>query len=86
MPIYDSFKESETLKPLAEYVLVGPPSIILFWLTMSLFGIQRRKEFLWLLTYSCIFIGIPVVLYPLVEIDYFTYNSLVETLIYVIIG
>jgi hypothetical protein len=46
LALFKNLKESDSYRGLAFYVLLGPPLVVLFWLSMSLLGVRYRKRFL----------------------------------------
>jgi hypothetical protein len=56
------------MKTLSYYILFGVPLSVIFWMILAVLGIEKRKIFLFVVTYMCVFIALPLVLYPLVEV------------------
>lgn len=60
VPLYNYLNEISDTKEIAKYILFGAPLSAIFWSTMVLFGIQKRRIFLLLLSFTCFFFIFPL--------------------------
>ena len=79
------YKNQIINKNLRDYLIFYPPFITLFWLTLLIISVKRRKLFYFLLTLFFVFIFLPLgFLYPLNEINSFSNYNVVSLVIKVI--
>ena len=86
IPLSELLGDEPETQLLRNYILFGPPISTIFWLTLSLFGFERRNYFLFLLSYLCVFFILPMAIYPLASIDFFEYNNIALIVAYSLIG
>lgn len=68
------FEKEDKLSALAPYFLYGPACITAFWLSLSLLGLENKKKYQYFFTFFCIFLFVPLALYPLISAEWFENN------------
>ncbi|EAR90174.2 transmembrane protein, putative (macronuclear) [Tetrahymena thermophila SB210] len=64
--------------------IIALPTCIIYWLILAMFGVQRRFQFLFFITYTCIFFAFPIGF--LLPLSYINISGLNSSTVYFISG
>ncbi|KAL4473470.1 hypothetical protein ABPG72_012149 [Tetrahymena utriculariae] len=84
IPLSSLLKDTSFGGNITYVAIIALPTCIIYWLILTMFGVQRRFQFLFFITYTCIFFAFPIGF--LLPLSYINISDLDASKVYLISG